>query len=134
MPASGGAAEQITQDGGFDSQESRDGKYLYYTKGREKPGLARRSPDGRDEMLLPDLIGRVWVAGEHGIYYLNPKEREPRLRYLDLATRRITVLTTIIRIYNPTSWCISLSPDERNLLWVQIDSSNTDLMLIENFR
>jgi len=134
MPASGGAAEQVTQDGGFDSQESADGKYLYYSKGREKPGLARRGPDGREEMLLPDLIGRIWVAGEQGIYYVDPGERERRLRYLDLPTRRTTVLTAIPKIAGPTGRCISLSPDGRSLLCVQIDSSNTDLMLIENFR
>jgi Tol biopolymer transport system component len=134
MPASGGAAEQITQDGGFDSQESADGKYLYYSKGRNRPGLARRGPDKREEMLLPDLYGRRWVASEKGIYYLNASDREGRLRYLDLATRRIAVLTAIPKIYFLTSRCIDLSPDGRELLWVQNDSNNKDLMLIENFR
>jgi Tol biopolymer transport system component len=134
MPASGGAPEQVTQDGGFDSQESRDGKYLYYTKGREKPGMARRGPDGREEILLPDLIGRIWVVGENGVYYLDPNDRERRLRYLDLATRRITILMTVPKLLGTTSRGISLSPDGRNLLWVQTDSSNTDLMMIENFR
>jgi eukaryotic-like serine/threonine-protein kinase len=134
MPASGGSAQQITQDGGFDSQESRDGNYLYYTKGRQKQGLVRRGVDGREEMLLPDLIGRIWVAGEKGVYYIDPNDRERRLQYFDLATRRATVLTRISKMCSATNRCVSLSPDERNLLWVQTDSFNTDLMLIENFR
>jgi eukaryotic-like serine/threonine-protein kinase len=133
MPASGGAAEQITKDGGFDSQESRDEKYLYYSKDRDKPGLARRGPDGKEEMLLPDLYGRRWVVADKGIYYLDAIDRERRLRYLDLATRRITVIATIPKIRFATNRCIDISPDGRELLWVQIDSSNTDLMLIDNF-
>lgn len=62
------------------------------------------------------------------------REREWQLRYLDLATRRTTILAPLPKIYNPSTRSISLSPDGRNLIWGQIDPSNTDLMLIENFR
>jgi Tol biopolymer transport system component len=134
MPASGGPAEQVTQDGGFDSQESSDGRFLFYTKGRERPGLARRGPDGREEMLLPDLTGRIWVAGEKGVYYLDRNDRERQLRYLDLTTRRNTVMMPLPKLVAMTSRGISRSPDGHSLVWVQTDSSNTDLMMIENFR
>ena len=40
-PAAGGAAQQVTQQGGFAGRESNDGKYIYYAKGRTVAGLWR---------------------------------------------------------------------------------------------
>lgn len=58
----GGASEQVTQKGGFDSQESRDGKYLYFSRSRTAPDIWRRTPDGTEELLVPE-VGRADVGG-----------------------------------------------------------------------
>jgi len=134
IPSSGGQSEQVTQNGGFDSQEPADGKYLYFSRGRDLPGLLRRGPDGREEMLLPDLRGRAWVVGTGGIYFGDPTDQHRQIRYLDLATRRVTAVAAINRLFSTTTRLMDLSPDGRNLVWVQADSSNTNLMLLENFR
>jgi hypothetical protein len=41
MPSSGGEAAQVTRQGGFEGFESPDGKYFYYAKGRDIPGIWR---------------------------------------------------------------------------------------------
>ncbi len=60
----GGASEQVTQKGGFDSQETRDGKYLYFSRSRTAPDIWRRTPDSTEEILVPEVAGRIWVAGK----------------------------------------------------------------------
>src|SRR5262249_24878949 len=40
-PAEGGPAVQVTKGGGFHGHESMDGRYLYYAKSANQPGLWR---------------------------------------------------------------------------------------------
>ncbi len=127
----GGASEQVTRNGGFDSQESRDGKYLYYSRSRIQPTvLCRRTPEGAEEMLVPEARGRVWVAGNEGVYFLKAKD----LMYLDLATRKIVKVLSATNGFDLATRSIDLSPDGRELLWSQIDSYSYDIALVENFR
>lgn len=126
----GGASEQVTQNGGFDSQESRDGKYLYFSRSRSAPGLWRRTPDGAEELLVPEVAGRIWVAGKEGVYFMKAQD----LMYLDLATRKTNKVLTFAKPVNGGSRGIDLSPDGRDLLWVQTDSTSSDIALVENFR
>jgi hypothetical protein len=42
-------------------------------------------------------------------------------------------VTTIAAIHRPVHWGLSVSPDERYLLYTQVDQSVGDLMLGENF-
>ena len=46
MPASGGEARQVSKGGGSVAYESVDGKFLYYTKGRNVVGVWRVPADG----------------------------------------------------------------------------------------
>lgn len=127
----GGASEQVTRDGGFDSQETRDGKYLYFSRSRTQPTVVwRRSPDGVEELLVPEVRGRIWVAGSDGIYFLRARD----LMYLDLATRKTMKVFTFAKGLSTAERSIDLSPDGRELLWAQFDSSNADIALVENFR
>jgi len=34
----------------------------------------------------------------------------------------------------PTTWGLSVSPDDHDVVWAQIDRNTIDLMLVENFR
>ena len=119
-----------TQKGGFDSQETRDGKYLYFSRSRAAPDIWRRTPDGTEELLVPEVAGRMWVAGQEGVYFMKAQD----LMYLDLATRKTTKVLTLAKRVNHAQRPIDLSPDGRDLLWVQIDSSSSDIALVENFR
>lgn len=126
----GGASEQMTKKGGFEAQESRDGKYLYFSRSRSAPDISRRTPDGTEEILVPEVSGRIWVAGTEGVYF----KKEQDLMYLDLASRKTVKVLTFAKQVSSNERGIDLSPDGRELLWRQTDSSSSDIALVENFR
>jgi serine/threonine protein kinase len=125
----GGASEQVTKEGGFDSQETPDGKFLYFTRNRNTPGIWRRTPDGAEELLAPGAAGRMWVAGKDGIYFA----RGRTLLFLDFKTRKTVEVLTFTKNVFTLARAIDLSPDGRELLWSQVDSTSSDIALLENF-
>lgn len=132
MASTGGAAQQLTRDGGTYAAESADGQYVYYSKGPIDSTLWRvPSAGGTEEKVasapLPDGCSH-WALGSHGIYII---DRQGDLVYFDLTNRQTTKLA-----HHPefrTDWSMAISSDERTVLWVQIDSARSDLMLAENF-
>jgi Tol biopolymer transport system component len=134
-------AVQVTQGGGIDAFESADGRYLYYAKGRGKKGLWRKPlsvPNGREEPVLESLqYWGWWALAPQGIYFLEepelPRLAKVRLKFFDLASKRITELATLEKPVNRTTPSICLSPDGRNLVYTQTDRDGSDIMLVENF-
>ena len=137
-PASGGEAVQVTRNGGFDSFETVDGKYLYYTRQRETAGIWRLRLDEGAEEPVPGMDGikghRSWALTDHGIYFADSTTTGRLLRFYDFATDRIADVTGLAKdpLYGPPG--LTVSPDGRSILYVQRDSSSSDIMLIENFR
>lgn len=55
MPSRGGPAIQVTKGGGFKSQFSTDGKFLYYLQSRSQGGLWRLElATGKEQPVLPN--------------------------------------------------------------------------------
>ena len=116
----------------FEAQESRDGSSLYFSRSRAKPEIVRRSPNGSEETLISDLSGRAWVAGETGIYFVN--QARTQIMYFDFATRKSSKVLTLEKPVPTVHRMLDLSPDGRSLLWPQIDSSSSDIILVEHVR
>jgi serine/threonine protein kinase/Tol biopolymer transport system component len=138
-PAGGGDSVQVTSNGGFVAAESRDGRTLYFTKGGSDVGLWSRNVGGGDEKKIINApVGRNWAVGEKGIYYvLSPSvDGEPYLLFFyDAATgsaSRPVPLHGSVRTL-PIN-VVTVSPDERWILWAQRDLLDYDVMLVENFR
>jgi Tol biopolymer transport system component/DNA-binding winged helix-turn-helix (wHTH) protein len=135
-------AVQVTQAGGIFPFESANGKYLYYSKGRGKIGLWRKDlavPHGREEPVLESLQHWGWWSlAPQGVFFLeqpeSPRPANVRLKFLDLASQRITDLATLEKPVETTERGICVSPDGRHLLFTQMDREGSDIMLIENFR
>jgi serine/threonine protein kinase/DNA-binding winged helix-turn-helix (wHTH) protein/sugar lactone lactonase YvrE len=135
------AALQVTQGGGMNAFESADGKHLYYMKGRGKTGLWRKdltAPNGREEPVLGSLqYWGWWALAPPGVYFLEqpeiPRHAKVRLKFLDLASGRITVLATLDKPISQTTAAISVSRDGMHLLYTQTDREGSDIMLVENF-
>jgi Tol biopolymer transport system component/DNA-binding winged helix-turn-helix (wHTH) protein len=135
MPADGGDAVQITTDGGFRAQPSRDGTALYFVK-LDAPGVWRMDlADGSAELVLPGLNlsdWGSWVAGDHGIYYVT---RSPTtIAYAPFGEAQP------LSIHQPTKQipylgrALSLSADGKRLLFSLIDHSDDEVMAVEQAR
>jgi Tol biopolymer transport system component len=126
---------QVTRHGGFYSEESVDGRFVYYTKGRQDWTVWRAPVDGGDEIQVLESVS-TWnnfAVAKDGVYYTprrGPNGLSP-IRFYDFASESVT---EVYAPDKPTSNGISVSTDGRRLLYAQIDHGGGDLMLVENFR
>ena len=136
MPAEGGEPVQLTRNGGWWGFESFDGKYLYYAPynyNYESSSLWKLPLGGGDEQKIvePVLPMSIAVAAK-GIYFARPWQPGGgnSIEFLSFSTGKITTIATTPR----RIFFLSVSPDERYLLYTQQDQFGSDLMLVENFR
>jgi eukaryotic-like serine/threonine-protein kinase len=135
MPAAGGPASQVTRQGGVHAIESRDG-FLYYSKDVESPTSIWRVPvDGGTEVPVVDglIYSLNFAVGARGLYFiaLNDTPDRPSLEFLDFRTLQ---RSTLARLDKPFSVGMTLSPDERSLVFPLVDSAGSNLMLVDKFR
>jgi eukaryotic-like serine/threonine-protein kinase len=145
---SGSEIQQITHGGAWGVQESRDGKFLYYTRSRELKSPLLRMPveGGPETTVLPDVRERWWAPAEHGVWYMDRQgdETDPglwsmmtpvfaqgTLRFFDVQTKRAGKANVIPR--TPVGG-IALSPDERTILAGELDHQGREIAIAENFQ
>lgn len=140
VPPDGASPAQVTKNGGFAALPSLDGKFLYYAKGRDLPGLWRVPANGGEEVELlsglpPGAWGYVAVTSD-GIYYPDiPADAKGGLFFYDFATQKSSP-AFIGDKEKPDNGApaLAVSPDGRNLLIVFQDQPLVYIMLVENFR
>jgi Tol biopolymer transport system component len=137
MPAEGGVATQITQSGQAHMPlESLDGRTVYYVHNtREESNGIWKTPvlGGNAEQVTGPLSGQFGFAiTPDGVFYsAAPVSRSQHLiRFLSFSTRRSWPVAVTD---HPIGLGLSLSPDQRFLVFAQRDQTGSDLMLIENF-
>jgi serine/threonine protein kinase len=135
IPWRGGRSEQVTTQGGFEGWESMDGKSLYFTKeGAGDQGLWRLSLETGDEQQIAAAI-RYWsfAVTRQGVYYISQGKsgRKDSLEYFSFATKKTT---RVIDLERRGDAGLTESPDGRFLVYAQSAKSNSDIMLVENFR
>lgn len=137
MPSTGGSAVQVTHHGGYAAFESADGKFLYYAKGHAVPGLWRIPVKGGEEV---EIIGSLeagywgnWALVENGIYFLDTATR-PGIAFFDITTHRISRVFDLESRTAKDAAGLAVSPDKRTILYTLLDSMNSDIILVENFR
>jgi Tol biopolymer transport system component/DNA-binding winged helix-turn-helix (wHTH) protein len=137
MPSTGGSAVQVTHHGGFASFESDDGRFLYYAKGYNVPGLWRIPINGGEETELISSLEAgywgYWAVVENGIYYLDTTTK-PGIAFFDIATHHITRVFDLENRPARANPGLAVSPDNRTILYTQLDASYSDIILAENFR
>jgi serine/threonine protein kinase len=141
MPAEGGKATQVTRHGGFTGFESMDGKYFYYVLTPVGGSIWKVPLDGGDETLVLPANLRwwtIWALGDQGIYFLDfageGTERKMLLKLYRFDTRQTTQIAALEQPVRTDRVRLSLSPDALWLVYSQLDRSESDLMLIDNFR
>jgi Tol biopolymer transport system component/DNA-binding winged helix-turn-helix (wHTH) protein len=136
MPAAGGEPTQITRQGGIAAVESRDG-YLYYAKDAPSPPSIWRVPvdgGGAEEPVVDGLSYSInFAVGTRGLYFvaLNDTAAGPSVDFFDFSTRR---RSTLVRLDKRFWFGMTLSPDERSLVFPLVDSAGSNLMLVDRVR
>jgi hypothetical protein len=135
MPAWGGEAMQVTDNGGFEPLDSADGKTLYYTKDYRSPLFARPISGGPERKVLDLVFLSSFVPVDDGIYYVHHPDRKRRdpleLRFYDFATGRSRVLEKFAAAGGQG---LTVSPDRKTFLYSVFNTVYADLTLVENFR
>ena len=140
MPIGGGAPVQVTQHGGSVGLESLDGRFLYYR--RQRPGsstvrLVARALDSGEEREIDDVFNWAYAVAEDGVHYLRPPHGTSAPVQYDLCvlgsqTGQTRVTATIAAEFLHSN--LTVSGDGRFAMVGGVDSANTDLMMVENFR
>jgi Tol biopolymer transport system component len=137
MPSKGGPAIQVTRHGGFAGFESPDGRFLYYAKGLAVPGLWRIPTNGGEEVELISSLEAgfwgYWAVVENGIYFLDTTSK-PGIAFFDIATHRVSRVFDLENRPARQAPGLAVSPDKRTILYTQWDATDTDIILVDNFR
>jgi len=138
-----GETRQITQNGGFNAFESRNGEYVYFTKW-ETGGVFRVPAVGGGEVKVIDYppagAWGFWVLTDDGIYFIAPNEDSTSdvrywLEFFDFASSTSSRVAPIKHVLDLTSPGFSVSPDRTWMVYSGIDApSQTRIMMLENFR
>ncbi len=135
ISAGGGQPSQVTRKGGFGSFASSDGKFLYYVKDNEN-GIWRMATTGGDEIaVLPQFPAEHWgdwALVDTGIYYVD-EVGHPTIKFLNFVNHKVTKIVEVESLPPPGDPGFTVSPDEKQIVFSQIDRSAVDLMLVENF-
>ena len=134
VPSAGGEPVQVTHNGGTAALESPDGKTLYFTKNDGADGIWKMAVDGGPEAQVVKMVYRYnFAVTGKGIYYTPPHSGNgsSSVQFFNFGTGETT---QIAKIEKTLDLGLAVSPDEREVLFAQVDVSGTNLMLIENFR
>ncbi len=128
-PAGGGEPIQVTRNGGSNPLESPDGRWLYYSRLENgvSPLLRMPTAGGEETQVLDATDARSYAATTQGIYFL----LQSSLQYYDFAAAASRPVKTDKK---PSISYLTVSPDERWLLYTQVDQGGSDLMRVDHFR
>jgi Tol biopolymer transport system component len=135
VPATGGDPVRITKKGGVYGIESADARSLYYAK-FEVPGIWKMPlPDGEETRVLDQSGGEgwsSWALTPNGIYFIDgDTEGHATLAYFEFAAHRTVRISAMDK---PPSVGLAVAPDGRSILYVQNEFSESNIMLVQNFR
>ncbi|GAC1366968.1 MAG: hypothetical protein NVSMB3_15630 [Acidobacteriaceae bacterium] len=83
--------------------------------------------------MLPSLYGiDTFAVAKDGIFFLTPKRNLEGAA--ELSVLRNKRLTPVAVIDTPLSMGLSVSSDERSVLYSQVDQRGSDLILLEPFQ
>lgn len=137
VPVAGGDPVQVTTNGGFVSQESTDGAYLYFgaTPAVGASVALWRTPTagGPAVEVVQGVLNGAFQIVDRGIYYIDQASARSTLRFFDLARRRSVAIAEDLGKADEIGG-FAASRDGRTILYVKRDSSVDDLMLVEHFK
>jgi Tol biopolymer transport system component len=133
VPFAGGPQEQVTKTGGYTAYESIDGKTLFYTHDLAGPLFAIPVSGGAERQVLPFVYNKSFAPVAEGIYYIGRRSDENYypLEFFQFSTNRSRLLA---KLGGYVSAGLSVSPDQKTILFGKSVSNDAHLMMIENFQ
>jgi Tol biopolymer transport system component len=127
------------QDGAEQPVESADGKYLFF---RSHRGIRRLPTAGGDdeEAFNPEHVPWWGPASmqptRKGVYYTEFEQSSSSLvvSFYDYSTKKSSIVFRLRNTGWRSSGSYSVSPDGKSILYARVDQSQTNLMLVDNFR
>lgn len=127
---------QVTKNGGEAAYESPDGKWLYYSRfwTATKNGLFKISVDGGEEQKVLDkpVNREAWVLRKNGIYYFIETPAKLVMFLFEFKSAKTTKIADFNK--NTTNSYFDISPNEDWILFSQSEETESNIMLVENFR
>ncbi len=149
MPSAGGEWVQVTDEGGHQAMESLDGKWLYYSKSAKRPGVPESLPGegepgifrrpaggGSEERVLEEGVFGRWALSKSGIYVLRSAagDRAPSIEFYSYETwERETVITFPKDARFGIANSLTVSEDDRWIVYAKYDHTASNLMLVDDF-
>jgi Tol biopolymer transport system component/DNA-binding winged helix-turn-helix (wHTH) protein len=133
-PATGGPAIPEGNLPGSVPVESPDGRYLYVFRAGDlwRVPLENGMPSGPESQVLAGLSAGDWgnwVPSDQGIYYVHRREQGTAIEYLDIASRAVRTVHTMLRPPLFGGRGLALSPDGKVLLFCQIDLDGSNIFV-----
>ena len=127
------------QDNAEQPTESVDGKYIYF---RSHRGFRRLPTAGGDdeEAFVPDHVPWWGPASmqptRKGVYYTEFEQSSNSLvvSFYDYSTKKSSIVFRLRNTGWRSSGSYSVSPDGKSILYARVDQSQTNLMLVDNFK
>jgi Tol biopolymer transport system component len=130
MDADGRHPRQITRHGGYLAFESYDGRWVYYSRADGDSPLYRMPPEGGEETLvLPRVFEFGFCLTPNGVLF-SGGQHSSGIEFLNFANGKVS---PFFQPEKQMTVGLSISPDQRHVLFTQRESSGSDLMLVENF-
>ncbi len=138
----GGAAERMTRNGGFEPEESSDGRYLYYLDRYPQrlaiSGTARLMrlslAGGQEELVLERVRPFGWSVTDTAIVFVTAERDFDAIDVYRFSDQQVARLGRLGFRIPGTFNHMTVSRDGRWALVTQMVRDDSDLMLLDNFR
>ena len=134
MPAAGGPEVQVTKKCGELALESQQGTLYYSKRSGEDWSLWKLPLNGEESQALPSIyLMTNFFVTPTGVYFtprLKP-DGSTAIQFLRFAGNKIETIATLPK---PIWFGLSVAPDERSILFTQIDHEESNLMLVDRLR
>jgi Tol biopolymer transport system component len=130
VPAAGGTPVQVTHGSGFMPFESLDGKSVYYSR-LTKAGIWNVPVEGGAEKQVCDCTQpddwANWTVAVNGLYFVDSKPGPlPQIKFIELASGKTFLVD---KMEKPAFFGMTLSPDNKTLIYSQRDRDEHDILM-----
>lgn len=129
-------ATPLTQHGGYASRAAADGTTVFFTR-PDTAGIWALSLQTGEKRMVADADRQNWDVTQEGLYFITQTTLASPLQIhrLDLATGHTEEVATMPadKVSPYSRWGLTVSPDERWILYGLNDKAESDILLLEAF-